>query len=73
MTTNPASRLEVSMDKEQTLQPKQERESTPAEIAEKKSWAEPKLTFVEPKLTRHGKLTEVTGQDSGGFFGGFSA
>jgi hypothetical protein len=31
-------------------------------------WHEPKLTFVEPKLTKHGELTEVTGQ----FFGGFS-
>jgi hypothetical protein len=33
----------------------------------KKPWQEPKLTFVEPKLTQHGKLEEVTG-----FFGGFS-
>ena len=31
-------------------------------------WTEPKLTFVEPKLTRHGELTQVTGQ----FFGAFS-
>jgi hypothetical protein len=29
---------------------------------------EPKRTFVEPKLTEHGKLTEVTGQ----FFAGFT-
>ena len=34
----------------------------------KKRWQEPKLTFVEPKLTKHGKLEEVTGQ----FFGAFS-
>jgi hypothetical protein len=34
----------------------------------KKKWQEPKLTFVEPKLTKHGKLEEVTGQ----FFGAFS-
>jgi hypothetical protein len=34
----------------------------------KETWHEPKLTFVEPKLTNHGSLTEVTGQ----FFGGFS-
>jgi hypothetical protein len=33
-----------------------------------KLWEEPKLTFVEPKLTKHGELTEVTGQ----FFGAFS-
>jgi hypothetical protein len=30
--------------------------------------AEPKLGFVKPKLTKHGKLEEVTGQ----FFGGFT-
>jgi hypothetical protein len=34
----------------------------------KKPWEAPKLTFIEPKLTQHGELTEVTGQ----FFGGFS-
>ena len=38
--------------------------------ADKKPWREPKLTFVEPKLTPHGTLQEVTGQ---GFFGGFSS
>ncbi len=36
--------------------------------AAKGEWLEPKLTFVKPTLTRHGELTEVTGQ----FFGGFS-
>lgn len=35
---------------------------------DKKKWQEPKLSFVKPKLTKHGKLEEVTGQ----FFGGFS-
>jgi hypothetical protein len=34
----------------------------------KKKWQEPKLSFVKPKLTKHGKLDEVTGQ----FFGAFS-
>jgi hypothetical protein len=34
----------------------------------RKAWHEPKLTFVEPKLTLHGELTEVTGQ----FFGAFT-
>ncbi len=28
----------------------------------KKKWQEPKLGFVKPKLTKHGKLEEVTGQ-----------
>jgi len=34
----------------------------------KQAGEEPKLTFVKPKLTRHGELVKVTGQ----FFGGFS-
>jgi hypothetical protein len=41
--------------------------------SDKQPWEQPKLTFVEPKLTRHGKLQEVTGQDGDGFFGGFTA
>jgi hypothetical protein len=35
----------------------------------REDWQEPKLTFVEPKLTSHGPLTSVTGQ----FFGAFRA
>jgi hypothetical protein len=31
-------------------------------------WEEPKLTFLEPKLTKHGPLEEVTTA----FFGGFA-
>jgi hypothetical protein len=31
-------------------------------------WQEPKLTFVEPTLTPHGELADVTG----GFFGTFT-
>jgi hypothetical protein len=34
----------------------------------KTPWQEPKLTFVEPTLTIHGSLEELTG----GYFGGFS-
>jgi hypothetical protein len=34
----------------------------------KEQWQEPKLAFIEPKLTTHGKLQEVTA----GFFGGFT-
>jgi len=33
----------------------------------KQPWQEPKLVFVEPKLTKHGQLEEVTA----GFFGTF--
>ena len=43
-------------------------ESAPSSSGGKKRWQEPKLDFVKPKLTKHGKLEEVTGQ----FFGAFS-
>lgn len=39
-----------------------------ASQGEKRTWEEPKLKFVTPKLTRHGKLERFTG----GFFGTFS-
>jgi hypothetical protein len=53
-------KLQVSPQVEKT-------ESAPT--LEKKPWQEPKLVFVEPKLTKHGSLEEITGQS---FFGGFS-
>ncbi len=34
----------------------------------KKSFKEPKLSFIEPKLIKHGDATEITG----GSFGTFS-
>ena len=36
----------------------------------KKPFTEPRLTFIEPKLTKHGDVTKVTAEN--GFFGGFS-
>ena len=36
---------------------------------DKKPFEEPKLTFIEPKLTKHGDATKITG---GGFFGTFT-
>ena len=36
----------------------------------KQPWHEPRLTFVEPKLTRHGTVNRVTGNGDG-FFGSF--
>ena len=51
------------------------REITEADGAapEKKRWEEPRLDFVEPKLTKHGSLEKVTRMpDGNGFFGGFS-
>lgn len=41
---------------------------------DKQSWQEPKLTFVQPKLTKHGGLSDLTGGNFGSFFppgGGF--
>ena len=35
----------------------------------KQPWVTPQVSFVPPRLTKHGGLTKVTGQ---GFFGGFS-
>lgn len=60
------------MEKEKVqLSPQQQEEQEPAasQSPDKKAWQEPKLTFVEPKLTKHGSLEEVTGQS---FFGAFT-
>jgi hypothetical protein len=37
---------------------------------EKREYTEPKLEFVEPKLTKHGDVTKITAGN--GFFGEFS-
>jgi hypothetical protein len=61
------------MEKEKGQQLSQEKEAdepTSSPSAGKKPWQEPKLAFVEPKLTNHGTLEEVTGQAP--FFGGFT-
>jgi hypothetical protein len=51
-----------------SMQPQPEESGTAAApAADKQPWQEPKLAFVEPKLTKHGPLQEVTG-----FFGGFT-
>ena len=36
----------------------------------KSHFDEPKLTFIEPKLTKHGDATKITGTN--GFFGTFT-
>lgn len=51
---------------------REEEGSAPSLSGNKKRWQEPKLGFVKPKLTKHGKLQEVTGQVDPGFFGAFS-
>ena len=59
------------MEKEKVQLPPRHEEQEPdsAQTLGKKPWEEPKLAFVEPKLTKHGSLEEITGQ---GFFGGFT-
>jgi hypothetical protein len=47
----------------------EEQEPASAQSLDKKPWQEPKLVFVEPKLTKHGSLEEITGQS---FFSGFT-
>ncbi len=54
------------MQEERNRQQPQERQAPSPDG--KKKWEEPKLSFVKPKLTKHGKLEEVTGQ----FFGAFT-
>jgi hypothetical protein len=42
--------------------------ATASPASGKEPWREPKLAFIEPKLTEHGQLQAVTA----GFFGGFT-
>lgn len=44
-----------------------EERDPPLEEPNKLPWQDPKLTFVEPTVTKHGKLEQMTG-----FFGPFS-
>jgi hypothetical protein len=57
------------MEKKKLLQPQAEKETInlPASDEHKRAWLEPRLSFVQPKLTKHGDLKELTG-----FFGGFT-
>jgi hypothetical protein len=56
------------MKKEIKQEQRKRHGNVPVSPEVKKRWQQPKLTFVKPKLTKHGKLEEVTGQ----FFGAFS-
>jgi hypothetical protein len=53
---------------QQASQTREEPGTTASSDSSKEPWQEPKLAFIEPKLTKHGKLEEVTA----GFFGGFT-
>jgi hypothetical protein len=53
---------------QQTSLTQEPQAATPSPEADKQPWQEPKLAFVEPTLTPHGKLEHMT---AGGFFGTF--
>jgi len=47
-------------------------ETTPsAETTIQSTFEEPKLSFIEPKLTKQGDATKITKQQGNGFFGTF--
>ena len=58
--------------KKRMSEEKQEEKGTSPISQDKKPWEEPKLAFVEPRLTKHGKLEKITGHPNDGFFGPFS-
>ena len=59
----------MSEDKKKSAQQiDAEMDNSTSPRAGKKVWEEPKLEFVEPKLTKHGPVKKLTG----GFFGTFS-
>jgi hypothetical protein len=45
----------------------EESDGAAVSIENRQPWQEPKLAFVEPKLTHHGTVQEVTGQSFGTF------
>jgi hypothetical protein len=53
---------------QRTAQGHGERGAVTASGEHKQPWREPKLEFIEPKLTHHGTVQEVTGQSFGTFF-----
>ncbi len=55
-------------EREQSLSQQQSQNGQALKGRDKKAWKEPKLAFVEPKLTKAGDLKSLTG----GFFGTFS-
>jgi hypothetical protein len=58
--------------KKEASEEKQEGTGTPLSPPDKKPWEEPKVAFIEPKLTKHGDLEKITRGRKNGFFGPFS-
>ena len=44
-------------------------DAIPSSSQDRAAWQEPKLKFVEPKLTKQGDMKQIT---AGGFFGTFA-
>jgi hypothetical protein len=59
------------MENKNIRRPQDEEKNFSSPASAKKKWQEPKLAFVEPKLTKHGNLNQLTAQFNG-FFGSFS-
>ena len=58
----------MTQEPEPHVQPERAARNGTAEAASgAQPWEEPKLTFIEPKLTKHGQLEEVTGAVFGPF------
>jgi len=55
------------MEKKRISRAQNRKENPSPATNDKKPWQEPKVLFVEPKLTKHGELKELTG-----FFGSLS-
>lgn len=49
-----------------------QRDNDPDISQAKKCFTEPKLTFIEPKLTKYGDITALTGFEGGGTVTEFS-
>jgi hypothetical protein len=52
---------------QRTAHPDEEPGAAATSPENKQPWQDPKLVFVEPKLTHHGTVQEVTGQSFGTF------
>ena len=60
----------MATSKPEQVQAEREQRSSMTSPRDKAPWREPKLSFVEPKLTRHGKVEDIT--LANGFLGAFS-
>jgi len=60
--------VEKGMNRRSSEETPQDDDAIAPDAGGRLPWVTPKLVFVEPKLTSHGELAQVTGA----FFGAFS-